>query len=91
MADKKTDEELAADDRHYFGTSFMRRREDGSMERIDPKDIFIETAKPKWPGRVTSSKSKTECAHASCPDTAACRKGCIHQQPITMENSLEIH
>ena len=39
---KKTDEELAADDRRYFGTSFMRRRADGSMERIDPADIFVQ-------------------------------------------------
>jgi hypothetical protein len=35
----------------------------------------------KWPDRITSAK--TECAHAKCPDQSACRKGCIHQQPIT--------
>ena len=40
-----------------------------------------EPPQPKWPGRVTSSK--TECAHAACVDTIACRKGCAHQQPIT--------
>lgn len=43
-AGAKSDEELAADDRRYFGTSFMRRHSDGRMERIAPQDIFINRA-----------------------------------------------
>lgn len=47
------------------------------------------TPAPKWPGRVTSSK--TECAHAACVDATACRKGCVHQQPITWDNAPDLH
>ena len=44
---------------------------------------------PKWPDQVTSSK--TECAHTTCPDQVACRKGCIHQRPITFDDAPTAH
>jgi hypothetical protein len=39
------EEELAADLR-FFGISFARRNEDGSIERVDPRNVFIKTELP---------------------------------------------
>lgn len=43
----------------------------------------------KWPGRVTSRE--TECTFKICPDAAGCRKGCLHQQPITWDDAPDRH
>jgi hypothetical protein len=45
--------------------------------------------KPKWPSRVTSSK--TECAYATCPNDGECMRGCTKQRPITWDDAPEVH